>query len=504
MSETPARADGEPAPRRALILATTMLASSMYSLDLTVVSLALPHMQGSFSATTDEIAWVVTAFIVGATVTITLVGWLAGAIGRRRLFACTVVVYMIVSILSSTTHFLDEMVLWRFIAGLTGAAIIPLSQVVAVDAYPRAQYGRALTVWGVGGVGGSILAPPFAGLIIEHYGWSSVFFMNLPLGALTLLGVLTVVPREASDQKRALDWFGLSTLLLGLGAIQLLFNRGARLDWFSSSEIVVEAIVGAACLYLFVAHSATARDPFLRTEPLKNWNYTMGLVCAVMYGILWPLPMVLLPLLLQNFRGLPVEIIGVLMTPRQLGYMLGSLMMVPLLPRLNKQVLACAGFLGIGATAGLMSGWSPDVGYWSIGWAAGLQGVACAFAFNAVNSLAFATLPPADRQQCVPMFYLTINLGTSLGIAWTITYWAEETTRIRAGLIEFVSPYNPLWHQHAMPEGWDMGTAIGRTAVNQAVVHQAGMIAFNDTFAIIMVIALVAATFTCVFRGKGR
>ena len=503
MTETRAPSQGEPPLRRALIIATTTVASSMYSLDLTVVSLALPHMQGTFSATTDEIAWVVTAFIVGATGTITLVGWLMGVLGRRRLFSIAVGIYMVVAVLASFAHTLEEMVVWRFLAGLCGAAIIPVSQVVSVDAYPRELYGRALTLWGVGSVGGSILAPPLAGLVIGAYGWPAVMIMNLPLGALALLGILTVVPHRGQDETRTLDGFGLATLLVGLAAVQLMLNRGARQDWFASPEIVAEAIVGAVCLYLFIAHSATARNPFLRPGPLKNWNYSIGLLSAILYGVLWPLPMVLLPLLLQSFRGLPVDVVGVLMVPRQLGYMVGSMMMIPLIARLNHRLLSVIGFGGLAGTAWMMSAWSLEVSYLSIALAAILQGIACAFAFNAINAMAFATLPPADRQQCVPMFYLSINLGTSLGIAGTVTYWAEETTRVRAALIERISPYNPLLQQPGS-SGWDVGTATGRSALEQEIGRQAGMIGFNDTFFEVMIVAIVATLFMFVFKGARR
>jgi MFS transporter, DHA2 family, multidrug resistance protein len=493
-----------PVLKRRLILATTMFAASMYSLDLTVVSLALPHMQGTFSATPDQIAWVVTGFIVGATATITLVGWLVGLLGRRTVFAAAIAIYMVMAVLSANTSSLEEMVLWRLFAGLTGAAIIPVSQVVAVDAYPREQYGRALTLWGVGSVVGSIIAPPLAGLIIDAYGWHAVFYMNLPLGSLALFGCLAFVPARTSDQARKLDWFGLVTLIVGIGALQLMFNRGARLDWFGSTEIIVEVILGATCLYLFVAHSATTRDPYLKTEPFRNWNYSLGLLCALIYGTLWPLPMVLYPLLLQNFRGLPVEMIGILMVPRQLGYMVGSMAMGPALARLNHKAIAVSGFLGIAFSSWLMSRWSLDVGYWAIGWAALFQGIACAAAFNPLNTLAFSTLPAADRQQSVPLFYLTINLGSSIGVAGTITFWAEETTRMRAALVEHVSPFNPLLQRPELREAWDLATASGRSALDRELIRQAGMIGFNDTFATMLGVALIGAVFALAFKRVRR
>lgn len=481
-------------------MATTMLACSMYSLDLTVVSVALPHMQGTFSSTPDQIAWVVTGFIVGATVSITLVGWLTGIFGRKRLFIFSIAAFLVITVLCANARSLEEEVLWRLLLGLNGAIIIPVSQLIAVDAYPRHMYGHALTLWSVGSMAGALVAPPLAGYVIEAHGWPGVFYMNVPLGTLALFGAIAVVPRESSEVARKLDWFGLATLIVGLGSIQLMFNRGARLDWFGSTEIVVECILAILCLYLFVAHSATAKNPFLKPEPLRDRNYAIGLMGAFLYGTLWALPTVMLPLLLQNIRGLPVEMIGMLLTPRQLGYLLGSVLTGVLIRRLDARLLAVAGFLAIALSAFQMSNWSLNVSLLNVALVALLQGVGCAFAFIPFNTLAFATVSTEDRPQSVPLFYLVINLGTSIGIASTVTYWTNHTQATRAILIEHVSPYNPLTHAPFLPEVWDVGSASGISALHAEVLRQAGMIGYSQTFAVIMIAALIAAPIALVFR----
>ena len=491
-------ASGDSALRRRLIMATTMLAASMYSLDLTVVSVALPHMQGTFSATPDQIAWVVTAFIVGATVTITLVGWLTGVLGRRRLFIFAIGAFLVITILCANAHTLEEEVLWRFLLGLNGAMIIPLSQVIAVDAYPRSQYGHALMLWSVGSVAGSIIAPPLAGYVIEAYGWPGVFYMNVPLAVLGLIGALAVVPAESSEQRRRLDAFGLITLIVGLGAIQLLFTRGSRLDWFGSTEIIVECIVSILCLYLFLAHSATATNPFLKPEPFHDRNYAIGMFGAFIYGMLWALPTVMLPLLLQNFRGLPVEMIGILLTPRQFGYLTGSILTGFLIRHADPRLIAVAGFGLIAFSAFEMSLWSTDITLWSVAVVAFAQGVGCALAFIPFNTLAFATVTMEDRPQAVPLFYLVVNLGSSIGIASTVTYWTNHTQSTHARLIEHVSPYNPLIH--TMPELWDVNRAVGISSMHAEILRQAGMIGYNQTFAVIMMAALCAAPIALLFR----
>ena len=481
-------------------MATAMLSSSMYSLDLTVVSVALPHMQGTFSAAPDQIAWVVTAFIVGATVTIATIGWLSSRFGRKRVFTAAIMIFLPISILCGNVSVLEEEVALRMVLGLTGAAIIPLSQVIAVEAYPRERYGYALTLWSVGGIGGSIMAPPLAGVVIDLYGWPGVFYMNIPIGTLSLLGAIFVVPRETTETARPLDVFGLVTLIIALGATQLALNRGPRLDWFGSTEIIIEVLAAGLCLYLFLAHSLTAVNPYLRPEPFGDRNYAVGILGAFLYGTLWALPTVMVPLLLQNYRSVPVEIVGLLVMPRQLGYLIGSTCMGVLIQRIDPRALAMLGFSSVAFSAWLMSHWSLDVNLWSIGWASILQGIGCAMAFISLNTLALSTIGPEYRPQCVPLFYLIINLGSGVGVAGAVTFWANHTQSTRALLIEHVSPFNPLLHEPGVREAWDVGTASGISAINQELIRQAGMIGYNDTFAIVMVAALCAASLAILFR----
>ena len=215
---------------RPFIMATTMLASSIYSLNLTIVSISLPHMQGTFSATPDQIAWVVTAFLVGMTTMIVATGWVSRRIGRKRLFALSLAVFTFASLMCGAAQSLEAEVMWRFLQGVAGAPIIPLSQAIAVDAYPPNQHGRAVSIWGFGNMIGPIVAPPIGGFLTELYGWPAVFAINLPLGIVALLATLAVVPEATPDRQRRFDWIGFGFLAGGLIAIQLMLNRGTRLD----------------------------------------------------------------------------------------------------------------------------------------------------------------------------------------------------------------------------------------------------------------------------------
>ena len=192
---------------------------------------------------------------------------------------------------------LEEEVLWRLLQGISGAPLIPLSQAIVIDAFPRGEHGRAIGYWAIGGMVGPIVAPPIGGLITELYGWPSVFYINLPVGALALFGAIFTLPREPAVRGERLDWFGLSALIIGLGAFQLMLNRGARLDWLDSPEIVIELTVAGVFIYIFAVHAITGRETLIKPELFRDWNYTFGLMAISMFGVLVFLQTILIPLI---------------------------------------------------------------------------------------------------------------------------------------------------------------------------------------------------------------
>ena len=485
-----------------MIMLTTMLASSIYSLDLTIVSIALPHMRGTFAAAPDQIAWVVTAFILGATIMVIGAGWLGARFGRKPLFVASIAGFTGASVMCANAGTLEAVVAWRFLQGLAGASLIPLSQAIAVDAYPREQYGRALGLWGIGGMIGPVLAPSLGGYITDAYGWSGVFYLNLPLGILTVLGAVAFVPRESTDPSRRLDWFGLLALLAGVGALQLMLNRGARLDWFGSSEVVVELAVAIGCLYLFLASMLVARNPFLRPELFRDWNYALGLVTIFIFGGLIFLPIVLLPLLLEGLRGFPAETIGVLLTPRAVGVAISSMLVGRLAERMSLSHLTVLGFLGMSLGAWWMSRWTFDVGAFEVMWVGFVHGFMSSFVFMPVNMMAFSTLATRYRTEAVPLFYLAINLGASMGIAAVITFWAQEAQESHAVLSEHVTPFRLSVERGLAPEGSDPAARLA--ALDAEVTRQAEMIAYNNSFFLIAAVSLLAAPLGFVLRRPAR
>ena len=277
--------DGAAAPvNRTLITVSVMLATIMQALDTTIANVALPHMQGSLSATQDQIAWVLTSYIVAAAIMTPPTGWLAARFGRKRLFLVAVTGFTLVSMLCGAATSLEQLVLFRLLQGAFGAALVPLSQAVLLDSYPRERHGRAMAMWGVGVMVGPILGPTLGGWLTEYYSWRWVFYINLPFGILALLGLLAFVPETERDRSRPFDFFGFALLSLAIGALQLMLDRGETKDWFASTEIIAEAVVAGLCLYLFLVHmldraaavhrARAVQGPQLRDRPRASSSWS--------------------------------------------------------------------------------------------------------------------------------------------------------------------------------------------------------------------------------------
>jgi DHA2 family multidrug resistance protein len=469
-----------PAGQRRMVLATAMFTGAIYSLNLTLVSISLPFMQGSFSATPDQISWVVTAFIIGMTAMITSTGWVAARLGRKRLYILSLATFTLISLMCGNATSLEEEVMWRFLQGVSGAPLIPLSQAIVIDVYPREESARALGVWAIGMMVGPVIAPPIGGWITDLYGWPAVFFINLPIGLCAFLGAILFIPSTPAERGRRIDALGLGTLVIGLIAIQLTLNRGTRLDWFASSEILITFSIGVAFLYAFVVHALTGRDTLINPAMFRDRNYTFGLCLIAFLGTQVFLPTLLLPLMLKNLVHYPIDMIGLLLAPRAIGIMIASAFTGPLTQRIDPRLLIVAGFLMIGAANWMMGQWSLDVGPWAVIWTGLIQGAGSNLVFVPLNALTFRTLAGRYRGDAVPLFYLVLNLGASAGIAAVMTYLTQDTQTAHAILSENITLFND-----------GVRDTIGMANIEREVSRQAGMIAYNNTFMFIAVLAVI-------------
>jgi MFS transporter, DHA2 family, multidrug resistance protein len=483
-------------PRRTLILSSLTAATMMQTLDNTIANVALPRMQGSFSATQDQMAWVLTTYIVAAAIMIPLSGWLAGRIGRRRVFLFSVAGFTIASMLCGLSQSLPQIVLARLLQGVSGAALVPLSQAALLDITPPARQPRAMSLWAMATSLGPIMGPALGGWLTENYNWRWVFFINVPIGILAFLGMASSLPATPTHNSR-FDFFGFTSLSVGLAALQLLLDRGQINDWFGSTEIWIEAAVALAAFHFFAVHMLTTTGQrFINPALFKDRNFVAG--CAVFFsvGLVMFATLALLPTMLENLMNYPVWTTGLVTAPRGIGSVVALLMIPRLMSNFDPRLIVGAGFVLTAVSAWQMTGFDLQMGTSTIVWSGLAQGVGVSFVFLPVASLAFATLQPALRNEGTSVFSLMRNLGSSIGISIVVTLVTRNTQIAHASLAGHVSYYNPAMHAitGASP------TVRTLTELNATVTQQAAMIAYNDDFQMMLILSVAAIPLVLLFR----
>src|SRR5271168_4253807 len=340
-----ATAPQERVPHRLIITLCTVGATLMQALDQTIANVALPYMQGSLSATTDEITWVLTSYITAAAIMTAPVGWLAARFGRKYLFITCLVGFTIASMLCGAAQSLVQMVIFRVLQGVFGAALVPLSQSTMMDIYPIEQRGKAMAIWGVGVMVGPILGPTLGGYLTEMYNWRFVFYINLPFGILATLGLLFFMPRSFGNFSLKFDWIGFGVLSLGIGGLQMMLDRGQVQDWFTSTEVIAEAMIGGLGIYLFTVHMITAKRPFIPIVLFKDRNFSAGLVLMFAIGTILVSSSSLMAPWLQNLANYPVETAGLIMAPRGIGTMVSMILAGRVATRIDARLAMGFGIL---------------------------------------------------------------------------------------------------------------------------------------------------------------
>lgn len=487
----------------ALITGSVMLATILYSIDWTIAVVALPHMQGTFSSTQDQISWVITSYIVASAIMIPTAGWLSARYGRKRVFMTAIAGFMVASLFCGMADTLTGEVLSRILQGACGAFLVPLSQSIILDTYPPAEQGRAMAFWGIGAVMGPVIGPTLGGYLTEFFTWRYIFYINIPFGLLALAGTAAFVPETARDPGRKLDWFGFVTLALGVGMLQMMLDRGGRLDWLESNEIVIELWLAALGLYLFVAHVLTTRTPFLDPRLFANRNFAIGILFVFVYGLITVPPLVLMPPFMQDLRGYPIDTIGLLQSPRGVGLLVAMLLGGRLTGVVGPRKLIAFGLACMIVSSAAMSGWNLDVGAWPIIWTGFLQGVGAGIILVPIQAIAFPSLEPGQRTEAAAVFNLVRSIGSSIGVSVALTLFTRTATMSRARLVEHVNPYNELLRYESLARGVDIGSAAGLAQMERAIVTQAELFAYTNDFHL-LALAAVAGLPLLLLAGTGR
>jgi MFS transporter, DHA2 family, multidrug resistance protein len=481
-----------PARHPALCTAFVILAALLYSVDWTIAAIALPNMRGTFSATQDQISWVITSYIVASAVMIPTAGYLSARFGRKRVFVAAIAGFVCASVLCGAADSLATEVLARIIQGMSGAFLIPLSQSIVLDTYAPEKHNRMMGFWGVGSVFGPVIGPTLGGYLTEYLDWRWIFFINVPIGLIALVGVIAFLPETKRRPGKRLDAFGFLTLALGVGALQMMFDRGERHDWFESAEIVIEAALAMLGLYLFAAHSLTTRNPFLDPRLLAVRGFALGLVFIFLYGMITIPPMVLMPPFMQDLRGMPIETIGILQSPRGFGLVVSMLAGSMLTHVLGARALIGFGFGCLAVAGAEMSTWNLDVGTWPIVWTGFVQGVGAGVTWVPMQSIIFPPLAPAQRTEAAAVLNLVRSVGSSIGVSVALTLLTRASTTARAQLVEHVTSYNKAFSYADVARSWDMNSLSGLAQIQRQVELQASMIGYNADFRLLAAAALLA------------
>ncbi|QCP50406.1 DHA2 family efflux MFS transporter permease subunit [Trinickia violacea] len=495
-SEVPAASAAVPL-NRAMLTASIMLATLIQTLDSTIANVALPHMQGSLSASQDEITWVLTSYIVAAAIATPLTGWLSDQLSVKRLLAISIAGFTVASAFCGFSESLVQIVASRLLQGIFGAALVPLSQSILLAINPREKQGQAMAVWGMGVMVGPILGPTLGGWLTDSYDWRWVFFINVPIGALALFGVLTFLPSRSPERAIEFDGFGFATLGLAIGAFQALLDRGEQLDWFSSFEIRIEALVAAISFIFFLAHTATAgAKSFFRYALLKDRNFATGVCFIFIIGAVMYATRALLPPMLQTLTNYPVATTGLVTAPSGAGTMLAMMLAGRLLQRqIDARLLLLSGFLISAFALWQMMHYTIVLSESDIVWPGVIQGFGLGFVFVPLSALSFSTLTPALRADGTATYSLMRNIGSSIGISIVQTLMTRNTQIAHADLAANVNAFNPAL-QPMLAHGSNYDMAM----LNQSITQQASMIAYLNDFKLMFVATLLVVPLLLLIR----
>jgi len=486
-----------PTPHRGLISISIMLATIMQVLDTTIANVALPSMVGDLGASQDTINWVLTSYIVAAAIMTPVTGWLSDRVGRRELFLISIVGFTVSSMLCGVAWSLETMVGFRILQGLFGAAIVPLSQTFLLDINPKENHGQAMAIWGAGIMVGPIIGPTLGGWLTEAADWRWVFFINVPVGLIAFLGCAAYLPRVAR-RLRGFDFFGFAMLSLGVGALQLMLDRGGEVDWFSAAEIWIELGLSITGFWVFVVHLMTSRDPFIDPRIFADRNFVTGLVFIFVIGIILLASLALLPPMLARLFNHSTILTGLVMAPRGVGTMISMILVGRLVKLVDARLLVVTGLMLAAWSLHMMTGFTPQMDDRLIIMSGVVQGLGLGLVFVPLSTIAFATLEPRFRTDAASLFSLVRNIGSSIGISIVTVLLTRNVQINHAELSAGMTPFNPNLLA-SMPSA-AQGSPAALSQLDNLVNQQSLMIAYVDDFKLMMIVTLCAIPLALLLR----
>jgi DHA2 family multidrug resistance protein len=492
-----------------------MFGTFMEVLDTTVVNVSLPHIAGSLSTTVEEATWALTAYLVANAIILPLTGWLANFFGRKRLLIGAVFGFTAASFLCGLAPNLVTLICFRILQGATGGVMQPLSQAVLLEAFKPEDRGKAMGFWGLGIVVAPMLGPMLGGWLTDSYSWRWVFYINVPVGVICVLMVNAFVfdPPYIRRTSTGVDTWGIGMLAVGIGALQVVLDKGQQDDWFSSHLITWLAVVSAVSLVAFIIRELKARDPVVHLGVFRDRTYSTGVFLMTIVGFVLYGSLVVLPILLQTLLGYPSVDAGIAMAPRGLGSFLTMPLVGIILSRFDPRKLLALGMLGGAYSLYGLSRLNLNAGYWDFFWPQFFQGVSLSLMFVPLTTVTMDQIPREETGNATSLFNLMRNIGGSMGIAAATTMVSRRGQFFTNRLGENVNPYNPQseallegLRQQLMAQGRDFATATREAyaAVWGMVQQQATMLSFLYAFQMLAIVFLVVIPLLLLMRKPVR
>src|SRR5712671_5148817 len=487
--------------RRIMIMISVVLGSTLYSTTLLIASTLLPQMQGAMAATQDEIAWAMTFNILATAVVTPMTGWLVSRFGTKRVAVCSIACFTAATLLCGMAQSLEVLVLWRILQGGAGAPLVPLSQSILFNTFPRRQHTMVMSIFGMAVAVAPVFGPVFGGYLAEMHSWRWSFYMLVPVGICATIGMAWTLPPGNRTANARFDWTGFVALATALAAVQLVLARGVRLDWFDSTEIVIESLIAALAFYIFLVHSLGARAPFVNLKLLSDRNYAIGLALVTIYGMLNFTPMVLLPPLLQQQAGYPDALVGQVIGSRGVGMLVGF-MIAGFMSRIDPRISMALGF-GLQTVAGLwMLTFDLNVTMEILVVNSAIQGFAVGVVWVPITVVAFGTLEAKHYAEASAIFHLLRNIGSSFFISLSIAEIVRTSGANYSRMTEMITPYNRALTVPGMTGAWNFDTVPGLARVAKEILRQAMMIGYLNAFTMYTATSALAVVFALMARSR--
>lgn len=474
-------ASAQDVKNRVPITGALMLATLMYTLDSTIANVALPHMQGSLSASQDEITWVLTSYILATAVMTPLAGWLAQKIGRRTMLIWSIVGFTVASMLCGLAQNVPEMVAFRVLQGLAGAGLMPLSQSVMLDIFPMSMIPRVMSIWSAAVILGPILGPTLGGGITENLDWRWVFYINVPIGILATLGLLRWMAHDPGGRARPFDFVGFGGLIAFIIGLQAMLDRGPGRDWFDSHEIWIEAAIALAGLWVFIVQTATAEHPFFHRDLAKDRNFIGTTLFGFLVGVLLFSTTALIPSFMQNLLGYSATQAGMASMTRGVGSLLAFLLVPTAMARLGPRTCLFIGLVLCVWGLGMMGRFNLDMTSMPILVSGFIQGFGVGLLFSPLSTLAYVTLDQSHRVEGTIVATMVRSLGSSVGISIVLAAVLRNSAGAHSELAGRIDPSNPLL-RYLLPPMMDPQSPVGAQVLNGEITRQSAMLGYANIF----------------------